>query len=141
MYIEKTTAAEREAIESALCPAVDSLERAGRMLLRIQEDYFYGNKTSRIEGGEFQDVKDILDAVADTIDDFVTTYYMTTGMDGGGYSKILASSVERFKWACRIRKALDTARERGASLSTIEAISALPNEAAAARLNELGVQV
>lgn len=140
MYIEKTTAAERVAIENSMCLIVDSLERAGRMLLRIREDYFSGHAEA-IQAGEYQDIKDILDTVGDTIDDCITAYYMTTGREGGGYSESLVGSVKRFKMACRIRTALDAVEAHGFSRAAITGVMDLPDEVAAARLCEMGVTV
>lgn len=137
MYVEITTAAEREAIENAMCPIMDSLERAGRMLLRIQEEYFSGHAEA-LQAGEYQDVKDILSVIGDTIDDCVTAYYMTTGL-GGGYAASLSGSMKRFDMACRIRKALDAAEAHGVPHAAIKDIMALPDETAAARLLEMGV--
>ena len=138
MYVEITTAAEREAIKNAMCPIMDSLERAGRMLLRIQEEYFSG-RAEALQAGEYQDVKDILAVIGDTIDDCVTAYYMTTGREDGGYSESLAGSMKRFDMACRIRKALDAAEAHGVPHAAIKDIMALPDETAAARLLEMGV--
>ena len=140
MYVEITTAAERVAIENAMCPIMDNLERAGRMLLRIQEEYFCGHAES-LQDGEYQDVKDILSAVGDTIGDCVTAYYMTTGREDGGYSGSLAGSVKRFEMACRIRKALDAAEAHGVTKAAVTGIMGLPDEVAAARLHEMGVTV
>lgn len=140
MYVEKTTAAERVAIGNAMCPIMDNLERAGRMLLRIQEDYFSGHAET-IQGGDYQDIKDILSAVGDTIDDCITAYYMTTGWEGGGYSGSIVGSVKRFDMARRLRKALDTAEAHGVTRAAITGIMDLPDEMAAARLHEMGVEV
>lgn len=140
MYVEITTAAERVAIENAMCPIMDSLERAGRMLLRIQEEYFSGHAET-IQAGEYQDIKDILSAVGDTIDDCITAYYMTTGWEGGGYSKSLSGSMRRFEMACRIRNALDVAEAHGVTREAIKGVMGLPDEIALARLHEMGVPV
>lgn len=140
MYVEITTAAERAAIENAMCPIMDSLERAGRMLLRIQEEYFSGHAET-IQAGEYQDIKDILSAVGDTIDDCITAYYMTTGREDGGYSKILSGSMRRFEMACRIRNALDEAEAHGVTRAAIKGVMGLPDEIALARLHEMGVEV
>lgn len=140
MYVEITTAAERVAIENAMCPIMDSLERAGRMLLRIQEDYFSGHAEA-LQAGEYQDVKDILAAVGETIDDCLTSYYMTTGWEGGGYSRSAVNSVKRFDMARRIRKALDTAEAHGVTRAAVAGIMGLPDEIVVARLYEMGVEV
>lgn len=140
MYVEKTTAAERVAIGNAMCPIMDNLERAGRMLLRIQEEYF-SDHSETIQAGEYQDIKDILSAVSDTIDDCITAYYMTTGWEGGGYSGSIVESVKRFDMALRIRKALDTAEANGVTRAAVAGIMGLSDEIAVARLHEMGVEV
>lgn len=81
MYIEKTTAAERLTIQTAVDSQFVYIMRARRLLMRVLSDHFEDAEQKPISQCEAEDMGDILHAVNDALWRAETEYSLTVGSE------------------------------------------------------------